>query len=165
MSNKNRNIIIKFEFITSIKDNNFKILPPKTEIIAIKINSKTSNIVIIIDLTIFFIGFCSSVLYIVDAAIIIDFVPLEIKKIADTIIIITLKSSPLPCTRGTINLLVFAGSDNSIASTIVSIEIEKIGDIIPKTKIIGKIDNKKKNAICPGNICITGFFIVFISLL
>ena len=37
------------------------------------------------------------------------------------------------------------------------IDIEKVGAIIPKISIIGKIDRTKKKETCPGNICITGF--------
>ena len=96
-------------------------------------------------------------LYILFAVIIIAFVPLDAKKIAEIIIINTPKPVYEKLNKGSNNSLVFAGILNIIKSNSLSKEIEKVFDIIAINNRIGIIESNKKKDRCPGKTETTGF--------
>ena len=132
------------------------IFSPRISIIIKNINNNNNTTVKNNDFSISCIAFFFT-LYILFAVIIIAFVALEAKNIADIIIISIPKPEYEKSNNGTNKSLVLSGTLNTIKSTNLSKEIEKAFVIIAINNKIGIIESNKKKDRCPGKTETTGF--------
>ena len=145
-------------FILGNSDNINKNLPPTINIITRNTNKNNKIIVITKDLS-KFLYILPLTLYILEATMIIELVPQDIKYKAhinkNTIFI----SNALPENNGITSSLVLAGRDCCRKLIKLSIEKENVLAAIPINKIIGTAESRKKKARFPDKTDTTGFLI------